>query len=307
MVVPFDILGLGCVAVDDLVYVASYPPADAKVAVLRRERQCGGTTATALVAASRLGSPCAYAGTLGEDPLSAFVVQHLSQENVDISLIRRRPGARPIYCTILVEEARPTRTIFYDLNGVLGAQPDWPDDAVIRAVRVLCVDHFGIEGMSRAARVARASRVPIVADFESDQGPGFSDLLALIDHLIVSDTFALYLTGATTPAEAAKRLWTNERRAVIVTCGADGCWFLDAATRDQPRHQPAFVVPVVDTTGCGDVFHGAYASALARGLDLVSRVRFATGAASLKATQSGAQAGIPTRAAVEALLTKSNG
>jgi hypothetical protein len=71
MTAPVDILGLGCVAVDDLLYVAAYPPADAKVQVRCRERQGGGPTATALVAAARLGSACACAATLGTVELSA--------------------------------------------------------------------------------------------------------------------------------------------------------------------------------------------------------------------------------------------
>jgi sugar/nucleoside kinase (ribokinase family) len=58
----------------------------------------------------------------------------------------------------------------------------------------------------------------------------------------------------------------------------------------------------VDTTSCGDVFHGAYASALAWGLGLDERVRLACAAAALKATRPGGQAGIPTRAAVESFL-----
>src|SRR5262249_47191307 len=80
--VTLDVLGLGCVAGDDLLYVAAYPPADAKVQVRRRERQCGGLTGTALVAAARLGSRCAYAGVLGEDEDSRFVVDCLRREGI---------------------------------------------------------------------------------------------------------------------------------------------------------------------------------------------------------------------------------
>jgi sugar/nucleoside kinase (ribokinase family) len=302
MAVTNDILGLGCVAIDDLLYVAAYPPADAKVPVLRRERHCGGLTATALVAAARLGSRCAYAGTLGEDELSAFVLRRLAEEGIDVSLVRRCPGARPIHSTVVVEESRQTRTIFYDLEGVLGAGADWPPEDVIRSARVLYVDHFGVEGMTRAARIAHTVGIPVVADFESNQGPGFPDLLALIDHLIVSDSFALVLTGAASPAEAVTCLGIQQGQVVIVTCGAQGCWYAGTSEASRPRHQRAFAVPAVDTTGCGDVFHGAYASALARGLDLDERVRFAAAAAALKATQRGGQAGIPTRAAVETFL-----
>src|SRR5512133_1848243 len=82
---PIDILGLGGVAVDDLVFVEAYPPADAKVVVARRERHCGGLTATALVAAARLGARCAYGGILGDDELSRFVEQTLVREGIDVS------------------------------------------------------------------------------------------------------------------------------------------------------------------------------------------------------------------------------
>jgi len=118
--------------------------------------------------------------------------------------------------------------------------------------------------------------------------------------LIVSRPFAQQLTNSADPVEAAKRLWTNERTVVAITGGADGAWFLTAGGKVQ--HQPAFKVNVVDTTGCGDVFHGAYASMLARGADAAERIRFASAAAALKATQPGGQAGIPTRSAVESFL-----
>ena len=59
-------------------------------------------------------------------------------------------------------------------------------------------------------------------------------------------------------------MWSPERKVVAITCGAEGCWYLDDAAPFSPQHQPAFRVTVVDTTGCGDVFHGAYAAALVR-------------------------------------------
>jgi sugar/nucleoside kinase (ribokinase family) len=67
-------------------------------------------------------------------------------------------------------------------------------------------------------------------------------------------------------------------------------------------HQPAFKVAVVDTTGCGDVFHGVYAATLAQGFDLPTRIRWAAAAAALKATACGGQSGIPKRATVEQFL-----
>ena len=140
--------------------------------------------------------------------------------------------------------------------------------------------------------MARHAGIPVVADLENDQDPKFGQLLALVDHLIVSQDFAAKLTGQSDPAEAARRLWTPQRKVAAVTFGDEGCWFVagdeqhpsvpspsgrgqgegrhppPAPRPPPPRYQPAFPVDVVDTTGCGDVFHGAYASALARGLEV---------------------------------------
>ncbi len=305
----YDVLGLGCVAIDDLLFLPEYPPPDSKVPVQRRDRQCGGLTATALVAAARQGARCAFAGVLGTDELSQFVRRRFEEEGIDLSLVRRRPEARPIHSIILVDQSRHTRTIIYDLQGAYGAEPDWPEEAVIRASRVLFVDHFGMEGMIRAARIARAAGVPVVADLEHDRHPRFGELLALVDHLIVSQAFAQRLTGCADPAAAVEALWAPGREAVVVTCGAAGGWYLGG---DSPgggpagrvRPYPAFPVKVVNTTGCGDVFHGAYAAALARAVPLDDRIRYAAAAAALKATQPGGQAGIPDRQAVEEFLRR---
>jgi sugar/nucleoside kinase (ribokinase family) len=298
---PYDVLGLGCVAIDDLLYVAEYPPPEAKVPVRRRDRQCGGLTATALVAAARLGSECVYAGTLGNDALSQFVSECLAREGIDVGFIKHIDGARPIHSIIIVDEGQLTRTIFYDLQGAHGAQIDWPGEELIRAARVLFVDHFGVEGMTRAAHIARDAGIPVVADFEKHPGEGFDQLCGLVTHLIVSADFARQMTGESDPVAAVRRL-ALPGRVCVVTCGAEGAWYAQGHDGDRPQHQRAFAVPVVDTTGCGDVFHGAFASALARGEALPECVSFAAAAAALKATERGGQAGIPTRQAVLSLL-----
>jgi sugar/nucleoside kinase (ribokinase family) len=296
-----DILGLGCSAVDDLLYLSAFPQPDAKVRVRSRERQCGGLTATALVAAARLGARAAYAGVLGSDPESRFVLECLERERVDTQYIRRRQDARPIHSTILVDEAKLTRTILFDLAGSVGADPVWPPENVIRMTKVLYVDHYGIEGMTRAARIARANGIAVVADLERNEWPGFEELLVLVDHLIVAEAFAEKLTGSADPATAVQALWRDDRQAVVVTCGAAGCHYRGAA-ESAIHYRPAFAVEAVDATGCGDVFHGAYAAALARGVCLHERIEFATAAAALKVMKRGGQAGIPTREAVETWL-----
>src|SRR5262245_1153498 len=181
----WDVLGLGCVAVDDLLYLPSFPTPDSKVRLRRRERSCGGLTANALVAAARLGASCGFAGTIGDDDDSRYVKECLSRESVDLSAMVERPGVRPIHSTILVDESAHTRTILFDLTGSVGASPVWPPDEVLRSARVLFVDHYGVEGMIRAARLAREAGIGVVADLERDGWPDFPELLALVDHLIV--------------------------------------------------------------------------------------------------------------------------
>ena len=121
--------------------------------------------------------------------------------------------------------------------------------------------------MLRAAKIARCAGIPVVADLESDADPLFPALLAEIDHLILSRDFAARLTGCGEPAAATAALWTPQREVVAVTCGAAGCWYLSRENPGRPQHQPALAVEAVDTTGCGDVFHGAYAAALLRDMD----------------------------------------
>jgi sugar/nucleoside kinase (ribokinase family) len=298
----FDILGFGALAVDDLLYVEEYPPAESKVHVLRRERQCGGLTGTALVAAARLGSRCAYVGVLGDDELSRFVSESLAREGIELKWRAERADARPAYSTIIVDQRQKTRTIFCSLDWALGADPLRPEAELIRSARVVLVDHHGLEGSIRAARIARESGVGVVADLERDPGGPFAELLALVDHLVISEHFARELSGAKDVAQAAEGLYDANRRAVVVTCGAAGCWYVGEDCGPPARHLPAFEVEVVDTTGCGDVFHGAYASVLARGGDLHQRVEIASAAAALKATQHGGQAGCPTMGEVNAFL-----
>ena len=298
-----ELLGLGAVAIDHLIYINAFPRPDQRTRVIRQEQQCGGLTATALVAAARLGVRCAYAGVLGEDELSHAAVRCLQNEGINLDYLARLPDARPVNSTIIIDQTHGTRNIFCDMNGVIGAAQDWPPEEIIRSSAVLFVDAVGLPGMIRAARIARQAGIPVVADVETDS-PLFPELLAEIDHLILSWGFAQRVSGAETPAIAATHFWTANRQVVVITCGADGCWYL--AGQGLAIHIPAYPVEVVDTTGCGDIFHGAYAAGLIKGLDLAERLRYASAAAAIKAMTCGGQAGAPTRQALEAFIKARN-
>ncbi len=298
----WDVLGLGSATVDDFLYVPYFPAPDTKLQVTHTERQGGGLTATALVAAARLGARVGFAGLLGHDEISRWVAQDLAREGIDVSPVVYRDDAQPIHAVIIVEQVQHTRTILYSVDGRIGADDDEPDEATLRAARVLFIDDFGSAGNLRAVKIARAAGIPVVADFErGDDSAAFEAIIPLVDHLIVGSRFAAQITGEVSPDTAAARLWHEGRALVAVTCGTAGCWYLTSAD-ERPQHQAAFPVDAVDTTGCGDVFHGAYAAALNWDMSAAERIRFASATAALKATQPGGRKGIPTRAQVEAML-----
>jgi sulfofructose kinase len=297
----WDVLGLGCATLDELLHVPTYPTADAKMEVTQRERRVGGLTAVALAAAARVSSRCAYAGVLGHDEISQFVETRLAEAGIDVSQVVRRDDAQPIYSTIIVEQEHDTRTILYSLLGKTGADDTRPTAEVIRASRALFIDDYGVQGNLRAAKIAREAGIPVVADFERDDTAQHEALLALVDHLILSSDYAMNITGTSHPADAARKLWVADRAAVIITGGTEGGWYLADETSEVQQY-PAFPVSVVDTVGCGDVFHGVYAATLTQGMAMEARLRFASAAAALKAAQSGGIRGIPNREAVEAFL-----
>jgi sulfofructose kinase len=298
----FDILGLGAVAVDDLFYLEEYPKPDSKVRVVRRERQAGGLTGTALVTASRMACACAYAGTVGFDEHSQFILDALAAEGVSVDWVVRREGARPFCGTVLVDLGGKTRTILVDSAGVVGADDSLPPEDQICSCRVLFVDDTGLAGMVRAARIARGAGIPVIADLERVEAEPIGELLALADHLIVPLGLARELSGKHDAAAAVRALSGGTRSAVVVTAGAEGSWYAGSGQPNEVFHQPAFRVAVTDTTGCGDVFHGAYAAGLCQGMGLAERVRFASAVAALKATAAGGQKAIPSRAAVDRFL-----
>ena len=168
--------------------------------VRRRERQCGGNTATALVAAARMGCRCAMRARWA--PTS--FLNSSSSGSKRKELIQRAfsfaADARPVHSTIIVDQTRQTRTILYELangNGDISDLPErpagcfaqignvplsvpWPEETLVRSARVLFVDHSCPATMLRAARIARAAGIPVVADLENDRDPLFAELLGEI-------------------------------------------------------------------------------------------------------------------------------
>ena len=280
----YEILGLGCVAVDHLIHVEQFPVEDSKAPVAEQASQLGGTTATSLLAAAALCARCAFAGMLGEDPASRLVLETFRQAGIDTSLVRRDSEARPIRCSVIVSRASGSRTVLYDLAGAIPATAGWPPEEAIRAAKLLLVDQFGLEGIVPAARIARSAGIPVVAKLEHCRDSSdYLPLLEIADHVVLPMQPALQVTKQTNPAAAVDQLWRESHQALIVTSGQDGLWYRTSNSQTA-RHLPAFAVASHDTTGCGDTFRGAYAAGLVRGLSIEEALLNGAAAAAIRAS-----------------------
>ena len=300
----WDVLGFGAVAVDDLLYVERYPPPNTKTPVRATRRVGGGLVGTALVTATRLGARAAYAGVLGEDHLSGFTRDEFSREGVDCSPCLFQKGARPIHSIVVIEEGSGQRNIFYSYEGVIERDPDDSCEDLVRSTRVLLLDHTSIRMGLAALEVAKRHSIPVVGDVEDHVRPGVTDLIKKLDHLILGHELARSLTGESEPPAMLRSLLCPQRACTAITVGERGCWYAEG--KGPIRHQRAFRVHVVDTTGCGDVFHGAYAACIAQGMEVAAAIELASAAAALKATQPGGRSGIPDRATLERFLQEVN-
>lgn len=299
----WDVLGFGAVAVDDLLYVDRYPAPDSKVPVRAFKREGGGLAGTALIAAARLGARAAFCGVLGDDELSRFTLQELEREGVDCTPVLNHPEAQPVHSIVIVDQTTGERRILYSLLGVTEIAADAVTPELIAGCRVLFVDSTVITSGLRAIELAHHHHIPVVGDVEIGDDARLRTFADQIDHLIIGAAMAQYLTGEGDPVAAVHTLSRRDRACCVVTAGGDGCWYSEYG--GQAQHVPALKVDVVDTTGCGDVFHGAYAACLAQGEPISQAVRVATIAAGIKATRPGGRAGIPDRATVNRYLGQS--
>lgn len=300
----WDILGIGCAAVDDLVYLDHFPAPDSKTRAQAMQRQGGGLTATALVAAARLGASAAFVARLGDNELSRYTIRELEREGVDCSQVALDEPARPYHAIIVVDLSTGSRTILYTGEGVVPPRPEDMTRELVSRCQMLVVDPHAQDAAIAALAQAHACGIPVVADVEDEASPAAQALLGSADHLIIGIELAARLTGLQNPAAMVRALARPAQACCAVTAGAQGCWYTGAGDGALVHHLPAFHVDVVDTTGCGDVFHGAYAAAIARGAGPRAAIRVATAAAGLKATRPGGRAGIPDWPALQRFLAE---
>lgn len=297
---PVDVVGLGLNAMDYIAVVPRFPRPGGKTDITRLGLEPGGQVATALTVCARMGLAARYIGSVGSDPLGALQIESLEREGIDISHVRVVPDAPSQMAVILVEEGVGERTIIWHRDERLTYPPEAVSPEVVASGRILHLDGRDSAAALRAAQLARAHGVPVVIDIDRVYDEDTEPLLATVDYLIAAEEFGAAFTGRDDPLDAAAALAARFPQATTgITLGARGAVFvLDG----RPERFPAFEIEVRDTTGAGDVFHGAFIVGLLRGWDVRRTIRFAQATAALKCRRLGARAGIPTAAEAETFL-----
>lgn len=286
----FDIVGLGLCCMDYLFVVPRIPALDEKIFCLDFRREGGGVVSTALVAASRLGSSTSFVGTVGDDENGRLIIEEFKGYGVDIDCLQVKPGASSTFSFVMVDRKSGQRSIVTHPGCYQDIVVGEKEKKLISSASYLHLDSYVIEVGVKAAQVARENSVQVSLDVGTLR-PGAEDLLPLVDVLITSELFARQFIGKDDPERAAEKMLALGPQIVGVTLGDRGCFFL---TQESAFWRPAYRVEVVDTTGAGDVFHGAFLHGLLQGWDLERVADFASAVAALKCTRLGGRTGIPT-------------
>ena len=270
-------VGLACL--DHVWQVERFPPQASRTHASAYRSHGGGPAATAAVAAARLGAASHLWASLGDDEAGVALARELEGEGVHLHATHT-PGARSFVSAVLVD---PTgeRHIFPFRGERLTDDPAAHDWSALQAAGALLTDARHPRISAHALALARRHAVPTVGDW--------SDLrqweqTAWVDHLIVSEECAREALGEADPSAALARLRRRSDQLVAVTLGARGIVW-DAG--DGVRRSPAPRVRVVDSTGAGDAFHGAYAFAIASGRGVRAAMRLASAVGALTCTGPG--------------------
>ena len=292
-----DLVGVGLNATDTLIPLPNYPVRGSKTEYRAVSIMPGGQTASAVVACQCWGLSTRYVGRLGDDDAGRLHRREFARTGVDARIVEVPGAASPQ--SLIVVDGGGERTVLCRRDDRLLLQPSDLDRSWIVNARALHVDGYETAAATLAARWAHEAGVPVIADLDETY-TGVEDLLQYIDYLIVSRDFPGRLTGEPNLERALRRM--HERygcRLTAATLGQDGVLAWDG---NQSWLHSAYRVPVVDTTGAGDIFHAGFIYGLLQGWSLDRRLDFACAAAALNCTCSGARGGIRTVADVETLM-----
>lgn len=295
----FDLVGVGLNATDTLLLVPQFPAYGGKVRIAREVISPGGQVASALAAAAKLGLRCKYIGTIGDDARGEMQMASLRATGIHLDNVEVRLGCANQHAYIVIDQTTGERTVFWDRPDCLTLHPDRITSASLAGARMLHIDGHDAPAVEKAARVARDLGIPVSCDVDTIY-PGFERVLPWVDFLISSTEFPARWTGEPDPFRALERIQSEHRmRVAAMTLGADGAL---ALVEGKFVYAPGFVVQCVDTTGAGDVFHGAFCYAVIKDMPVREALEFSCAMAALNCTQLGARGGLATADEVRHLL-----
>ena len=290
-----QIIGLGMACLDLLVRMKDMPTWERGTRLYGVGIEGGGPVATAMAAASKLGAPSGFVGTYGSDRLGAIKMQTLAEYQVDTSRCKQRPIPENQVVLVTVHAGNGERV--FSGTGSWGTgelRVDELEREYITSADFLHLDGYHADAALQAARWMKAAGKRVMLDGSATSGP-ISDSMRLLveqaDILICGTGFGPALSGCVDLWDAGEAILKLGPKVVVQTEGQRGSY---TVTPGERFHTPAFEVDVLDTTGAGDVFHGAYLVAMLRGFDAHQAARFSTAVSAIKCTRLGGRSGIPS-------------
>ncbi|HEY90716.1 MAG TPA: carbohydrate kinase family protein [Dehalococcoidia bacterium] len=298
-----DVIGLGIAVVDVVLSLERMPRWDDPGMVSGFALADGGPAGTACAVAATLGVRAGFIDTVGNDEMAARKLHSLEHAGVDISHIISREAPEDHVVIVYVQEKTGER-YFSFLRGFLSqsVQPEELDRDYLTSARYLHLDGCHPKAALQASRWMHGAGKSVVLDAASTSQPVPEYMQALVaetDVLICGSGFGTMLTGHRDLWQSGRALLDIGPHIVVQTEGVNGSY---TVSPDDQFHTPAFEVDVIDTTGAGDVFHGAYLVGLVRGWDLRRIATFASAVAAIHCTTLGNRKGIPSMQEVEEFL-----
>jgi sulfofructose kinase len=285
-----ELLAIGGVTCDMLAVITEMPSWEATTYIEDYQMQQGGMAATAIVAASKLGATTEYVGGIANDPQGDFVRSNFRKYRVNNERIRVFENELTPFTIVLIDKATGRRT-FLHKKGVQERPELFSGDMDLTGIRFILFDGFYFDTALRIAKQARERGIVSVTDISPrNRNPKLLQYMELIDYPIVSEIFIKSYFQTEAVLEAGKKFYHKNNKALLITCGSEGVYII---TTEGSEHIPAFKIKPVDTTGAGDVFHGAFLFALWKGYGLHEAVLFSSAVSALKCTKIGGQSGIP--------------
>ncbi len=294
-----DLVGVGLNAMDVLIPLSEYPVRGSKAWYRGSTLMPGGQAATTVVACQHWGLSTRYVGKLGDDDAGRLHREAFARAGVDARLVVVPDGASPQ--SLILVDGGGERTVLCRRDERVQLKPEDIEREWIVNARALHLDGCEIAAATVAAGWARAAGIPVIADLD-EMYPGVDKLIENVDYLIVSRDFPGRLTGESDLETALRRI--QDRYGCILTAATLGCDGVLAWDGGEFHLRRAYRVPVVDTTGAGDIFHAGFIFGLLQGWQIERQLDFACAAAALNCSAVGARGGIQTVAAIEDLMAK---